>query len=650
MLLLGAAAMAQAPQKFNYQTVVRDNAGNVLGGQAVGLQITIRQGSASGMIVYRETHAVTTTSIGLANLSLGGGTVVTGTFNTIDWSAGPYFVEMGLDPAGGTSYTSMGTQQLLSVPYALYAENSGTPGPAGPTGPTGPTGPAGSNGTNGASFLSGSGAPTAGTGVDGDTYVDLTTGDTYTKSGGAWTATGNNLMGPTGPTGPAGATGPTGATGPQGPAGPIGGSDTQIIYNNTGTASGSPFLTWNDALSTLTVMGTSVTANERVTSLGGAGTRYVTTDNAGNLSAVTFPGITGSGNANYHVKFTGLTTIGNSLIQDNGTSVAVNFPPQSAYQFYVYRQQQTVNGDGQYTIFGQRDRNSQNDGTGYGQAFSNSGVMGQSFWGDLYSFGTSGYNYNDFTRTGGVLGSEINGNYWGSLGYKSSASVTFGVYGSNAYGSGSGYMQSSSMAGMGGGFFGNVAGSISRGRVIGQMTAGELFAAYNSGDVYTYGQQIELVKTGERNTAVYTATSTDATVYKMGKARLVNGSAYIRFDSDFAQLLGDAPVVTATPMGVCNGVYISSADKTGFTITELNNGNSNVELSWIAMGLRVDGNHEIPAMVKDGQFDSNIRSAMYDDGNLDGLGEGIWWDGTTLRFGKIPAELIPNARRDGTTK
>lgn len=112
---------AQAPQEFNYQAVVRDGSGNVLPSQAVGLEISIRQTTPGGTIVYTETHSTSTSNIGLVNVPIGGGTPTSGTFAAIDWAAGPYFVEIGLDPTGGTSYTSMGTQQLLSVPYALYA-------------------------------------------------------------------------------------------------------------------------------------------------------------------------------------------------------------------------------------------------------------------------------------------------------------------------------------------------------------------------------------------------------------------------------------------------------------------------------------------------------------------------------------------------
>lgn len=116
--------IAQTPQGVNYQTVVRNTSGNVLANTNVGIKINIRSGSVSGTIVYSETHAVTTNQFGLVNFIIGQGTVVSGTFANINWGSGTYFAETLVDPAGGTSYVTVGAQQLMSVPYALFAANS----------------------------------------------------------------------------------------------------------------------------------------------------------------------------------------------------------------------------------------------------------------------------------------------------------------------------------------------------------------------------------------------------------------------------------------------------------------------------------------------------------------------------------------------
>ena len=137
LLICAAMTFAQSPDKFSYQGVARDNGGNVLASQNVGLRLSIREGSQNGTIVYQETQAPTTSQFGLFNVELGAGTPVTGTFSSINWGGNSHYVQVELDPAGGTSYTNMGTSQLLSVPYAKYADNAGVGGPTGPTGADG---------------------------------------------------------------------------------------------------------------------------------------------------------------------------------------------------------------------------------------------------------------------------------------------------------------------------------------------------------------------------------------------------------------------------------------------------------------------------------------------------------------------------------
>ena len=119
-----ATVFAQAPEKMNYQGVARDNSGNVLPNQSVGLQIKLRSGSPGGTVVYQETHATSTNAFGLFNVQIGGGTVQSGTFSSITWGSNSYYVEVLMDASGGTSYVSMGTQQLVSVPYALNAKSA----------------------------------------------------------------------------------------------------------------------------------------------------------------------------------------------------------------------------------------------------------------------------------------------------------------------------------------------------------------------------------------------------------------------------------------------------------------------------------------------------------------------------------------------
>jgi len=117
---------AQSPQKMTYQAVVRDAGDLLVASSPVGMQISILQTSPGGIAVYIETHTPTTNVNGLATVEIGGGTVVAGSFSGIDWSNGPYYIKTETDPNGGTVYTISGTSQLLSVPYALYAETAGS--------------------------------------------------------------------------------------------------------------------------------------------------------------------------------------------------------------------------------------------------------------------------------------------------------------------------------------------------------------------------------------------------------------------------------------------------------------------------------------------------------------------------------------------
>jgi hypothetical protein len=149
-LLLAASVWAQAPQKMSYQAVIRNSSNALITSTPVGMKISILQDSSTGTAIYVETQTVSTNANGLVSIEIGAGTIVKGTFATINWANGPYYIKTETDPTGGTNYNIIGTSQLLSVPYALYAANS-NPGPQGiqgikgDSGARGPTGPAGTN-------------------------------------------------------------------------------------------------------------------------------------------------------------------------------------------------------------------------------------------------------------------------------------------------------------------------------------------------------------------------------------------------------------------------------------------------------------------------------------------------------------------------
>ena len=121
--LIGALGFTQAPEKFTYQSVIKNSSGYLLKNQEIGLRISILFNSSNGMSVYSEEHSVESNSNGLVTLIIGEG-VTSDVFNDIDWGNGEYYLKVEVDPEGGINYTMNQTSQLLSVPYALYAGNT----------------------------------------------------------------------------------------------------------------------------------------------------------------------------------------------------------------------------------------------------------------------------------------------------------------------------------------------------------------------------------------------------------------------------------------------------------------------------------------------------------------------------------------------
>ena len=123
-LILVTSAFAQAPEKMSYQAVVRDASNNLTTNQAVGMQISILQGSVTGTAVYVETQSPTTNANGLVSLEIGTGTVVSGDFTTIDWANGTYFIKTETDPTGENNYTITGTTEPVAVLIRNRDENT----------------------------------------------------------------------------------------------------------------------------------------------------------------------------------------------------------------------------------------------------------------------------------------------------------------------------------------------------------------------------------------------------------------------------------------------------------------------------------------------------------------------------------------------
>jgi hypothetical protein len=125
LAMLISSVDAQPPQAIRYQAVARDNTGEPLADQSVGVQFKIIQGSPAGTVVYQETHTVTSGPGGLFTLGIGSGSYSGNPMSSVDWGNDDYYLEVAIDVTGGSDYQVMGTSQVVSVPYALFAGKAG---------------------------------------------------------------------------------------------------------------------------------------------------------------------------------------------------------------------------------------------------------------------------------------------------------------------------------------------------------------------------------------------------------------------------------------------------------------------------------------------------------------------------------------------
>jgi len=359
----------------------------------------------------------------------------------------------------------------------------------------------------------------------------------------------------------------------------------------------------------------------------------------------------GGGNVRASSALGGLLSIGSNkfYIQNNGNvgigttspsyKLHINSSSTTAtYVAYVYRPSGSY-GPGKATIYGYRAGTSvaTNGGTAYSTSSSDVAIHGYSWYGNNYTFGVGGFNYNDYTRCGGVLGAQSGGSYWASLGYKNSSGNTYGAYWTSR-GSGTGYSATGgAMAGVGAGGYGDMLGLWSRGEVMGAIFAGELFSAYNIGNTYTSGTQVELVNHGTKKIPAYSVTSTELKVYDNGFATLNGNETQINFTANFINMIDNQrPVVTITPIGKSADLYIKSISKDGFIVAC--DTPQNIEFTWIAVGTRIDNKEaqRVPEELTDINFDSNLVDFMFNENIKERNAKAMWWNGNKIQFGTLP--------------
>lgn len=249
-------------------------------------------------------------------------------------------------------------------------------------------------------------------------------------------------------------------------------------------------------------------------------------------------------------------------------------------------------------------------------------------------------------RCGALFGDDF-GIALGTIGYYAANQVDYSVYGfGGAYQVGvAGGRNTIALpepnTHIGLGIYGGVMGGWVRGLVYGTHLKGERYSLYVDGKTYTNEPVVELVPLADGNRKpVYSISTDQPEVIARGKAILQNGKQYISFNETFQQLAkADDIIVTVSPMGSSKGLYITEQDTKGFYVKENGEGNGTVSFSWIAIAARkgFDAVQHAPEILSK-DFDEKMNNVMYNDNNLNGNPQYLWWDGKNIRFDKPPAK------------
>lgn len=280
------------------------------------------------------------------------------------------------------------------------------------------------------------------------------------------------------------------------------------------------------------------------------------------------------------------------------------------------------------------------------------GVNGNANTSGSYKFGVygdGGYSY----RSGGVLG--YNYGTKGALGYYSSGGLNYSVYGFSVgftVGAVGGRMAAGANlnpvfdqpnADIGLGIYGGVMGGWIKGLVYGTNFSGQKYGVYVHGNSITNEKFVQLnnSSTSDNRIASYATTALTNELTSKGKISLINGQATVIFDVKLMELCDlSSLVITATPMGNCNGVFIDNISENGFVIKEINNGLHNVSVSFIISGTLKQATEFVEPEILSKQYEVNMNGVMHNDYDNSTNGTPIWFDGIKVRHDAVDEDLI----------
>jgi hypothetical protein len=234
------------------------------------------------------------------------------------------------------------------------------------------------------------------------------------------------------------------------------------------------------------------------------------------------------------------------------------------------------------------------------------------------------------------------------MGYQATGGTEYGGYFTN-WTTGSGKDDAS--VGIGLGSWGELFGANIHGKVYGAFVEGGNYGLYSNGDVFRNGMDVHLQETETPSLAVlYTNVSTDVTVQTSGFSTLSKGTCRIEFDDDFKKVVSpEVPViVTVTPTGNSNGVYVSEVTKDGFTVVENNGGKNSLMVTFIAIGRRKGyEDPQLPAEVISSDYVEKLSRGLHNDADTETDAEGLYYQNGQLIVGLHPSALpVPPSRSE----